>query len=87
MLEEGWMTCILQWDLYVTGTGINEGDKPRQFIHRCEQELFELVLKVDPPIGTKTLAVISETVKKLAVIPVAIGVQRSELFSLKQDRG
>ena len=84
MLEEGWMKCILQWDLYVTGTGINEGDKPRQFIHRCEQELLELVLKVEPVIGTKTLA---ETVKKLAVIPVAIRVRRSELFSLKQDRG
>ena len=81
------MTFMLQWDLYVTGMDFNEGDKPRQFIHRCEQELLELVLKVDPPIGTKTLAVISETVKKLAVIPVATGVQRSELFSLKQDRG
>ena len=87
MLEEGWMTCILQWDLYVRGTGFNKGDKPRQFIHRCEQELLELVLKVDPPIGTKILAVISETVKKLAVIPVAIGVRHSELFNLKQDRG
>ena len=57
------MTFMLQWDLYVTVTGFKEGDKPRQFIHRCEQELLELVLKVDPAIGTETLAVISETVK------------------------
>ena len=78
------MTFMLQWNLYVTGTGFKEGDKRRQFIHRCEQELLELVLKVDPAIGTKTLA---ETLKKLAMIPVAIRVRRSELFSLKQDRG
>ena len=48
---------------------------------------MEIVLKVDPGLGTKTEEDILKVIKKMAVIPVAMGNRRADLLSLKQDRG
>ena len=87
MLEEGWSSFLIQWDIYVDGTGLQDGEKAKQLIHCCGQDLLELVLKVEPAIANKSVEDILSIVKKLAVIPVAMGVRRSELLALKQGRG
>ena len=33
MLEEGWSSFLIQWDIYVDGTGLQDGKKAKQLIH------------------------------------------------------
>ena len=48
---------------------------------------MEAVLRTDPTIGGKTVEQAMTTIKKLAVIPVAMGSRRADLLALRQERG
>ena len=48
---------------------------------------MEMVLGVDPQIATRTQVQAMAVIKKMAVVPVAMGVRRAEMLVLKQDPG
>ena len=87
MLEESWESFLVQWELYEDGTSMGEGEKVKQLIHCCEQDLLDMLLHVEPKIGSKTKNEVLGIIKQLAVVPVAMGVRRAKLFEMKQERG
>ena len=48
---------------------------------------MEQVLRAEPELTTKTEIEQLSAIRKLAVVPVAMGVRRSELLNLSQDVG
>ena len=87
MLEESWNSFLIQWDIYCDGSGLSPDDCPRQLLHICDQELLEFVLQSNPDIVNKTVEEIMAAIKRLAVVPVAMGVRRAEMLSMKQHMG
>ena len=87
MLEESWNSFLIQWDIYRDGSGLSPADQPRQLLHTCDQDLLEFVLRSNPDIVNKSVDEIMAAIKKLAVVPVAMGVRRAEMLSMKQDMG
>ena len=85
MLEEAWNSFKALWELYKTGAGLSAQKCGLQLIYCCDSELIEQVVRTDPVIASKPEEELLEAMKKLAVVPVAIGVRRSELFSMSQD--
>ena len=85
MLEETWNSFKALWELYKTGAGLSAEECGLQLIYCCDDELMEQVVRADPLIVSKPEEEQLEAIKKLAVVPVAIGVRRSELFSMSQD--
>ena len=55
-----------------------------QLFQCASDALGDLVLKAHPRIQTETIEVVMQTMRDLAVIPVAIGVRRAELMDLSQ---
>ena len=87
LLEEGWNSFLIQWRLYKTSAGLSEGDSKTQLIYCCEQELIEHVLRSEPGIVDKLEQDQLGLIRKLCVVPVAMGVRRSEVLNLTQDSG
>ena len=48
---------------------------------------MEQLLRADPNIVTKREIEQRESIRKLAVVPVAMGVRRSEMLNMSQDDG
>ena len=87
LLEEGWNSFLIQWRLYKTSAGLSEEDSKTQLIYCCEQELIEHVLRSEPGIVDKSEQDQLGLIRKLCVVPVAMGVRRSEVLNLTQDSG
>ena len=87
MLEESWNSFLVLWSLYKTGAGLSASDCSLQLIYCCDQELTEQVIRADPEIMNKSENEQLEAIRRLAVVPVAMGVRRSELLNLSQDVG
>ena len=87
MLEESWNSFLVLWSLYKTGAGLSASDCSLQLIYCCDQELTEQVIRADPEIMKKSEDEQLEAIRRLAVVPVAMGVRRSELLNLSQDVG
>ena len=87
MLEEAWNSFLILWKLYKNGAALTTKECGLQLIYCCEQELMEQVLRAEPELTTKTEIEQLSAIRKLAVVPVAMGVRRSELLNLSQDVG
>ena len=74
MLTESWNTFTVLWKLYKTGTGMSEAERSLQLIYCCDGELLEQLLRADPEIMAKPEVIQLDSIKKLAVVPVAMGV-------------
>ena len=59
----------------------------RQLFHCCEEDLGDKVLKGQPDAVSGTEQQLMAVIKKLAVVPVAVSVRRSDLLSTRQDHG
>ena len=80
-----------RWEVFAEGSGILKNESydataAHQLFQCADESLGDAILKVDPGITRKAVESILATMKKLAVIPVALGVARSELLGLKQMR-
>ena len=75
-----------RWQVFATGSGISDAIAAHQLFQCADEILGDAILKVDPGITNKPVDAVLATMKKLAVIPVAIGVVRSEHLDLKQMR-
>ena len=82
---EEWNVFTRRWELFRSGSAIDDTSAPAQLFQCAGDELSDSVLKADPQAASYTLAQLMDTMRSLAVIPVAKGVSRTELFQLRQE--
>ena len=68
------------------GSGINEASATAQLFQCASQGLGDSLLKSDAEIVSKPLQELLSAMRRLAVIPVATGVLRSDLMQMRQLR-
>ena len=82
---EEWNAFMRRWATYKAGSNIADEDAPGQLLECTSPELGDIVLRAYPDFTTKGIAEAITLLRSLAVIPVALGVLRSELDSMIQD--
>ena len=85
MLEEAWNSFLIQWKIYKSSAVLSVAESQLQLIYCCEQDLLEHVLRSEPDITSKDEKEQLESIRRLSVVPVAMGVRRSEVLNLTQD--
>ena len=83
---EEWNVFTRRWEVFRTGSGIDEASAPSQLFQCAENELGDSLLKANPDAASSTLPDLLAAMRSLAVIPVATGVLRTELLQLRQER-
>ena len=74
---------IRRWEVFRTGSGIDDESAPSQLFQCAENELGDSLLKANPHAASNTLQDLLAAMRSLAVIPVATGVLRTELLQLR----
>ena len=72
--------------MFRQGSGINEASATAQLFRCASQSLEDSLLKSDAEIVSKPLQKLLSAMRRLAVIPVATGVLRSDLMQMRQLR-
>ena len=85
--EETWNNFQSQWSMFKDSTNLTLQETVKQLIQCCDEELGDDILRGHPSAINDTEQVLLNTIKQLAVTPVAISVRRSKLLSMKQDHG
>ena len=83
---EEWNVFVRRWEVFRTGSGIDQTSAPAQLFQCAGTELGDSLLKADADVVKGSLSDLLEAMRSLAVIPVATGVLRSELLQLRQER-
>ena len=83
--EETWNNFVRRWETFKLGSGINEQSAPVQLFQCASEALGDLLLKSDPRLTLKPTTDVLRIMQSLAVIPVARGVSRAELFQMSQS--
>ena len=83
---EEWKLFERRWKIYVTSMNIPDNNAATQLFQCASLRLGDAVLRVNNDITTQSQEDMLKVMKSLAVIPVALMVIRSELFSLRQAR-
>ena len=83
---EGWNVFACRWEVFCTGSGIDETSAPSQLFQCAGTELGDSLLKANPAAASDPLPQLLAGMRSLAVIPVVIGVLRTELLQLHQER-
>ncbi len=85
--EETWNTFSARWTMFKNGHELTDVEKVQHLFQCCDEELGDTIIKGHPNAASGTEQELLAIVKKLAVIPVAISVRRSDLLSTKQAHG
>jgi len=83
--EEIWNSFCAMWQLFKQGTALMPAETVRQLFRCCNDELGNDLLrgsKID--FTTTPENTLLNLIKKLAVIPVAVSVRRSDLLAIRQ---
>jgi len=83
--EEIWNSFCARWQLFKQGTALTPAETVRQLFGCCNDELGNDLLrgsKID--FTTTPENTLLDLIKKLAVIPVAVSVRRSDLLAIQQ---
>ena len=83
---EAWNVFTRRWQMFRQGSGINEASATAQLFQCASQSLGDSLLKSDAKIVSKPLQELLSAMRRLAVIPVATGVLRSDLMQMRQLR-
>ena len=83
---EEWNAFIRRWEVFRIGSGIDGASAPSQLFQCAGPELGDSILKANPQAASGSLTQLLETMRSLAVIPVATGVLRTKLLQLRQER-
>ena len=83
---EEWNIFLRRWEVFRSGSGIDEASAPSQLFQCAGAELGDSLLKTNPYITSHTLPALLTAMRSLAVIPVATCVLRTELVQLHQER-
>ena len=80
-----WNAFQTRWTLFKRGSDLTPDEKIQHLFQCCDEDLGDDILKGHPQAVSGTEGQLLTIIKQLAVTPVAVSVQRSELLSLKQD--
>ena len=83
---EEWIMFTRRWDIFKEGSQIADNNASHHLFQCADGALGDALLKTDPTIIHKNVDVVLNAMKKLAVIPIATGIIRSELLEMKQLR-
>ena len=78
--EEHWNGFLKSWTVFVQANSVSVADRPIQLFACCDSELRSKVTCTNEGVLDCTVYEILELLHTLSVLPVAIGVQRSELL-------
>ena len=82
---ETWNSFLRRWETFKTGSGITEEAASTQLFQCASDALGDLLLKSDPRLTSRPAADVLKIMQSIAVIPVARGVSRAELFQMNQS--
>ena len=81
---EEWNAFTRRWSTFRTGSSITDADAPSQLLECTTEELGDIILRAHPDFSDKSIADALRLLKSLAVVPVALGVLRSQLSKMIQ---
>ena len=76
----------LKWIMYRDSSNITDATAAYHLFDCADENLGDALLKTDPNIVAKDETALLAAMKKIAVIPRAIGILRAELLDMKQER-
>ena len=82
---EEWNVFRRRWEVFRSGSAVDSASAAAQLFECASNELSDSLLKANPQIAESNLTDLLAEMRSLAVIPVATGVTRRELFQLCQD--
>ena len=85
--EESWSVFLKKWDLFKSGTNIQNSEINNHLFQCCVDSLGDDLLRGLTDVASVTENDLLKAIKKLAVQPVARGVRRTELINMQQDAG
>ena len=83
--NEDWNAFARRWNTFRLGSGVTDEAASGQLLECTDGQLGDIVLRADPTFTTRPLVEALKTLKLIAVVPVALGVLRSELYAMRQD--
>ena len=83
--NEDWNAFCRRWETYKTGSNISDERASGQLLECTSSELGDIVLRAYPAFTTTPIEEALTLLKSLAVVPVALGVLRSDLNAMQQD--
>ena len=83
---EEWNVFTRRWEVFKSGSGINNASAPAQLFQCAGPELGDSLLKANPNAASENLTQLLAAMRSLAIIPVATCVLRTELLQLRQER-
>jgi len=81
---EEWNAFTRRWSTYRTGSGITDATAPSQLLECTTEELGDIILRAHPDFTDQPIVDALRLLKSLAVVPVALGVLRSQLSKMVQ---
>ena len=86
--EETWNAFQARWNLFKNGTQLTPNETTQQLFQCCDDTLGNDLIRGNSNIVTNSNEQeLLRAIKKLAVVPVAISVRRSDLLSIRQCDG
>ena len=82
---EDWNAFIRRWDTFRIGSRISNDVAPGQLLECTSEQLGNIVLRAYPSFTSSLLPDALKILKAIAVVPVALGVLRSDLLAMRQD--
>ena len=82
---EEWNVFTRRWEMFRSGSAIDEVSAPAQLFQCAGDELSDSLLKANPQAASNTLLQLLADMRSFAIIPVATGVSHTELFQLRQE--
>jgi hypothetical protein len=83
---EQWNVFVRRWEVFRTGSGIDDTSAPSQLFQCAGPDLGDSLLKANPSVVSNSLTQLLSAMRYLAVIPVATGVLRTKLLQQRQER-
>ena len=78
---EEWNAFYQRWTNYQSGSIISDNIASSQFLECATGDLGDIVLRAHPDFTSKPISDATELLKALAVVPVTLGVTRSQFAS------
>ena len=75
-----------RWRLFIESSGISDDSAKSQLFQCTSKELGDNLLQFDAEIATRPIEELTESMRRLAVIPIATGVLRTKLMQMRQMR-
>ena len=83
--EDQWNSFTREWEVYKETVSIPLEKIPVYLLACCEPDLKSSVERSDPRLSSKSESDVLASIKRHAVVSVAVSVLRTELLTMKQD--